>query len=45
MHFVVVVEDQFETRMVFGDEFKVAVDDDLMISLERLFGRRVAEVL
>ena len=45
MHFDVVVKESFRTRVVFGDKFKVAVDDDLMIALERLFGRRVAEAL
>ncbi len=44
MELEVRAEGQFQTKMVFGDEFRVTADDALFVALERLFGCPVAEL-
>jgi len=38
-------EGEFETDLVFGDEFKVDAGDNLFFALERLFGAPVAQLV
>ncbi len=44
MELEVRVGDRYQTKLVFGDEFKVVADDGLFLALERLFGEPVAEL-
>ena len=45
MELRVVVPGRFQTRVAFGDEFRVSADDSLFLALEKLFGEPVAELV
>jgi DNA polymerase-3 subunit alpha len=45
MQLKVTVEADYETELVFGDEFRVSADDALFLALERLFEAPVAQLL
>jgi len=42
MELQVTVDGKFASRIVFGDEFGVTADENLMLSLERMFGQGAA---
>jgi DNA polymerase-3 subunit alpha len=45
MELRVTVPGRFQTRVAFGDEFRVSADDSLFLALEKLFGEPVAELV
>ena len=45
MELQVTVPGRYQTRVVFGDEYKVSADDSLFLALEKLFGEPVAELV
>jgi DNA polymerase-3 subunit alpha len=45
MELRVIVPGHFQTRVAFGDEFRVSADDSLFLALEKLFGEPVAELV
>ncbi|PRP91010.1 DNA polymerase III subunit alpha [Enhygromyxa salina] len=45
MELAVTVPGRYQTKVVFGDEFKVSADDSLFLALEKLFGEPVAELV
>ncbi len=44
MELEVTVPDRYQTKIVFGDEYRVSADDSLFLALEKLFGEPVAEL-
>jgi DNA polymerase III subunit alpha len=45
MELQVTVPGRYQTKVVFGDEYKVSADDSLFLALEKLFGAPVAELV
>ena len=45
MELQVVVPGRYQTKVVFGDEYRVTADDSLFLALEKLFGAPVAELV
>jgi DNA polymerase-3 subunit alpha len=45
MELEVTVPGRYQTKVAFGDEFRVSADDSLFLALERLFGEPVAELV
>jgi len=45
MELQVTVPGRYQTRMIFGDEYRVSADDSLFLALEQLFGEPVAELV
>jgi DNA polymerase III subunit alpha len=45
MELQVTVPGRYQTRLIFGDEYRVSADDSLFLALEKLFGEPVAELV